>query len=383
MDLVNEYLRAVTALLPKAQREDIIAELRDTILSHVEAREGDLGRALTGDETEAVLREVGHPLVVAARYREGPQHVVGPTLYPYWLFAVKAAIALQALVASIVLLVTLLDSGDIGQALGRAVGSGVTGTLVMIGAATGVGWILERHGGRVAYLDRWRVRDLRFLEIATWDLGTLRSWAVGQRARQQQDRGQPWGPWRPAGPVARGLALMVVGAALILWWTGILTFGLNVDLGDVRRLDVSVGSLETFRWSAFKALVFWPVLAYWTVFVLQGALLLAHPDARRLQGAVEAVRGALLLGFCLWLNIASPLASSLSICSLSDFVQRMVPLARTPPLPLEPIVALFVLNAAATGVFLLVRGLWTLALGRPRQELAPAAGSSPGAGYAG
>ena len=57
MDLVNEYLRAVAALLPKAQRDDIVAELRDTILNRIEEREADLGRPLTDDEVEAVLRE--------------------------------------------------------------------------------------------------------------------------------------------------------------------------------------------------------------------------------------------------------------------------------------------------------------------------------------
>src|SRR4051812_42076123 len=87
MDLGEEYLRAVSLLLPQEQAEDIIAELRDTILSRIEAREAELGRPLSEAETEEVLREIGHPLVVAARYREGPQHVVGPALYPYWAFA--------------------------------------------------------------------------------------------------------------------------------------------------------------------------------------------------------------------------------------------------------------------------------------------------------
>ncbi len=136
MDLVNDYLRAVAALLPKAQREDIVAELRDTILTRIEEREGDLGRPLTYDEVEAVLREVGHPVVVAARYAEGPQHVVGPTLYPYWLFAVKAAIALQVATALIVIFFRALAFDDVSLAIGRAIGSAITGTLVLIGVAT-------------------------------------------------------------------------------------------------------------------------------------------------------------------------------------------------------------------------------------------------------
>ena len=99
MNLIEEYLRAVAALLPRGQRDDIVAELRDTILSRKEEREAALGRPLTSDEIEALLREIGHPVVVAARYGEGPQHVVGPMLYPYWLFAVKAVLVIQAIVA--------------------------------------------------------------------------------------------------------------------------------------------------------------------------------------------------------------------------------------------------------------------------------------------
>src|SRR6185503_18548511 len=56
MDLVNQYLRAVAALLPRAQRDDITAELRDIILTRIEAREAALGRKLSPDEIEQELR---------------------------------------------------------------------------------------------------------------------------------------------------------------------------------------------------------------------------------------------------------------------------------------------------------------------------------------
>jgi hypothetical protein len=38
-DLIDRYLGAVAALLPKAQRQDIIAELRDLIINRVEEQE--------------------------------------------------------------------------------------------------------------------------------------------------------------------------------------------------------------------------------------------------------------------------------------------------------------------------------------------------------
>jgi len=166
MDLVEEYLRAVAALLPRTQRDDIVAELRDTILSRKEEREAGLGRPLTADEIEALLREIGHPVVVAARYGEGPQHVVGPMLYPYWLFAVKAVLVIQAVVAGIVFVFSGVAAGDLGYGLVRAVAVGVSGAATLIGVATAVAWLVERYRIRIDYLDNWRVRDLHAFTVA-------------------------------------------------------------------------------------------------------------------------------------------------------------------------------------------------------------------------
>jgi hypothetical protein len=54
--------------LPRAAKaDDIAAELRDVIASRIEDREESLGRPLAEKEVSALLREFGHPLVVAAR----------------------------------------------------------------------------------------------------------------------------------------------------------------------------------------------------------------------------------------------------------------------------------------------------------------------------
>jgi hypothetical protein len=401
MDLVNEYLRAVAALLPKAQREDIVAELRDTILTRIEAREADLGRPLTDDEIEAVLREVGHPVVVAARYREGPQHVIGPTLYPYWLFAVKAAIALQVVVAVVVVLIHTVAFGDFGVALGRAIGSSVTGTLVLIGAATCAAWFVERHGARIDYLDKWRVRDLRILEFAAWDLDTLRDWIGtwqtqprrGPREHRdfRRDRGdrrpppaaatasasataQPFAPppfmppppWDPAlRSAARGLGFIALGTVLLLWWTGVLPVSVGLTVDDWASLDIAPGALAEVNWTSLRAMLFLPVLAYAAVLILQGAVMLAYPYAVRLRGLLEAARGSALLAFCAWIWTVSPLAPAVGVTSVAAFIRRMAMLAQTPPLPLEPIATLVVVSVACTAFALISRGLWDLVFGAP------------------
>lgn len=377
MDLVNEYLRAVAALLPKAQREDIVAELRDTILSRIEERESELGRPLNDDEVEAVLREVGHPVVIAARYREGPQHVVGPTLYPYWLFVLKAGIAIQVVVGLAVVLVRTVATGDLPEALGRAIGSGVTGALVLIGAATCAAWFIERRGARIDYLDRWRVRDLRMLEIAAWDFDTLRDWIGARQSQHRRDarhrgpgqspmQATPSAPWRPAmRAIARGLGFIALGSVLVLWWTGVVPLGLGLDATDWAALDVAPGALAKVDWIGLRALLFWPVLAYAAAFVAQGAIMLAYPHAVRLQGLLEAARGAALLGFCVWLWTISPVAGAIGVANQAEFVARMAMLARTPPLPLEPIATIVVISVGLSACARIGRGLWNLAFGGP------------------
>ena len=68
MELVDRYLKSVRSCLPAAQRDDIISELSENLREQIEDREGELGRPLNESEVEALLKQHGHPLVVASRY---------------------------------------------------------------------------------------------------------------------------------------------------------------------------------------------------------------------------------------------------------------------------------------------------------------------------
>jgi hypothetical protein len=59
MELVDRYLGAVKSYLPqteKTQHDDIIAELKDGLLSRMEERESELGRALTEEEQRGIVK---------------------------------------------------------------------------------------------------------------------------------------------------------------------------------------------------------------------------------------------------------------------------------------------------------------------------------------
>ena len=84
------------------------------------------------------------------------------------------------------------------------------------------------------------------------------------------------------------------------------------------------GSLAAVDWSALKAAVFWPVLAYVLALMVQGAVLAAWPRLIRLHGLLDVLSGAALLVLVIWLWNVPALAPSVQVDSVAGFVARMV-----------------------------------------------------------
>lgn len=91
MDLVEKYIEDVKVLLPARQREDIAEELEGILRGRLEEKAAELGRPLSKDEEEEVLRAYGHPMMVAARYLP-TRTLIGPELYPLWWLGARAAL---------------------------------------------------------------------------------------------------------------------------------------------------------------------------------------------------------------------------------------------------------------------------------------------------
>ena len=366
MRLVEDYLRAIALLLPRETRDDIVAELRDVVLTRLEAREAELGRPLVDDEIEAVLREVGHPLAVAARYRDEPQHVIGPVLYPFWLFAVKAAVALQAAVAGVVLLVRVLSGESVGRALGHALSSIAEGAITLIGIATLVAWLVERRKMPLPYLDRWRVRDLRLFDVAAWDWSSLEKWREPRSTRV----GAVQSP--RASNAARGLGQVAAGVVLLLWWVGALhIFGR--DPGDLRAAGIDEGNLAGVDWDGLKTALFLPVILYAVALIVGGAASMVRPQLLRLEGALDVASGGALVALAWWLAYASPLAAHVQVASVAELVARVrAGFQDGPPFPLAVLINVALAFVGFAGVCRVVAGLWKLIAGRENLVISPA-----------
>ncbi|MDB5469869.1 MAG: hypothetical protein JWR84_1429 [Caulobacter sp.] len=318
MTLLDQYLKAVAAQLPKHVRDDIVAELKDMILNRFEAKEEVLGRPLTEAEQETILREVGHPLSVAGRYHTGANHLIGPELYPYFLFAVK--IGLAALVGlTLIGAFIQLAVGEIGfgQLLGKVVGNLVQGGLSLVGLAAILGFVMERQPEKPKFLREWRVRDLHLFELAAFDTEAIeRSFKTGKKGNVVMG-------WKSGSPTANALGAAMGLTVLLLWWTGVLPIAdLRPGAGNWVMDGVDYGAILT----GIVEVGFWPILAYLAARIALELFRAWRPAARRVTALGQLTLALVRLGGLLWLWSSSPLSPVIhmdSMQALIDAAQRM------------------------------------------------------------
>ena len=153
MDTIERYLRTLRMLLPADQRDDIVRELSEEIESQVADKEAALGRALTADEHAAILRQYGHPLLTAARYR--PQrHLIGPIVFPYYWIVLKVTLALMILGHAAGAAVLVAGGASLGD-LGKALEDAFANVLKAAAWITALGAFADFWLARSRALERW------------------------------------------------------------------------------------------------------------------------------------------------------------------------------------------------------------------------------------
>lgn len=270
MDLLDRYLAAVAALLPKAQREDIVAELRDLLLTRIEEKEEAKGAPLTDKEREAVLKDFGHPLAVAGRY--GPQQsLIGPTVYPFYMFALKIAVAVAAAISVIPALASIVLGGDNPARLlaNAAFDHFPSSALMLAGLVTLVAAGIERGWVPLTGLTEWKVSEL---PVPSKKKGVFET-------------------------RFNAVAEVVVTALFILWWTGLW----RVDIASPMNVRHGLSLEPSAIWSA----LFWPILALAAVQLLGALVALLQTGRVRLRAVFELALGVagMALTTVLWKSV--------------------------------------------------------------------------------
>lgn len=125
MELLERYLQAVKKHLPWQRQEDIIAELRANLESQLEEKQEQMGRSLTPAEEEQWIRGLGSPVQMAAHYQP-QQYLIGPAIYPVYLYVLRLAsmwaIIIYAIVSTILIMVGTPSMRAVAEAAVRLPG---------------------------------------------------------------------------------------------------------------------------------------------------------------------------------------------------------------------------------------------------------------------
>ena len=244
MDLTERYLAAIRRALPAAKADDISAELADALASRRDEREEELGRPLTEEEVSALLKDFGHPLVIAARYR-ADQYLIGPEVFPFYLYTLKVVLAVgAALLVGLGAISAIFHDNHLVQAIGHTAGDLWSMFLFAVALVTLVFAVLERKGFAAEHLRRWTPEQLP----------------------EPLDRQQS--QWESAFEVGFGIAFL-------LWWSGALPVGAIVGSGGIRIEAAPI-------WDTFYV----PILVIASVQLAANLMKWLRPDWRRTVGAL-------------------------------------------------------------------------------------------------
>jgi hypothetical protein len=162
-ELLDRYIHAVKMrlFLPPDKMEDIGSEVRSNLESQADDQARVLGRDLRPHEMSALLKQHGHPVKVALRYRDAPERgLISPVLFPFYWFTLRAVFAVW-LTIRLIVLVFALQGASPAVSLLLALGRDVLVAAVIIPA------------GITLLFATWEYLEFRFRYSERWTPETL------------------------------------------------------------------------------------------------------------------------------------------------------------------------------------------------------------------
>ncbi len=160
-DLIDRYVYDVTRRLPQDQRVDIEKELRSLIDDMLQARTGGMPPAV--EDVTAVLKELGRPWDLAAKYRGSKRYLIGPNYFDIYLLVLKIVLAATgfALVVALIVSSVATPPQHAISAVAHTFGSIISG-LVQAFAYVTLAFALAEHFGKNAPWknENWNPKDL-------------------------------------------------------------------------------------------------------------------------------------------------------------------------------------------------------------------------------
>jgi len=174
---------------------------------------------------------------VAGRYG-GQQYLIGPELYPVYVFVLKLVLAIVAASALLTAIVTgivtnAVNPSQVAPAVRTAVAIFWNGSFSSVGVVTIIFAALQRQNKPLSFLEKWNPRDL---------------------PKTPRQRRESW---------LEHVAAIVVQVIFLLWWAGAIHFGQPFAvLGQGKSLHLDFEPI-------------WLTL-YWPILGLSAGVILVH-----------------------------------------------------------------------------------------------------------
>ena len=160
-ELLERYISSVKMGLPPDKVEDIGAEIRSNLQSLLDDQAIELGREPRPEEVSAILKQHGHPMIVASRYRERPgRGLISPDLFPFYWFTVRAVFGLWVIVRVIVAVFQFEGTATAGAILLRLGRDILVAGFIITSGVTLLFAIWEYLEFRFRYSQRWKPESL-------------------------------------------------------------------------------------------------------------------------------------------------------------------------------------------------------------------------------
>ena len=261
MELLDRYLQAVRFWLPRAQQDDIIAELGDDLRSQIEDRQSSLGRPLNEEEMVTLLHQTGHPMRVAGRYLP-QQSLIGPVLFPLYRFVVMV-VAFGYLAPWLLVWVGMMifmpsyRASHTGMAMLETWASFWNLAFMLFGAITITFAIMDRFQARITWLNQWDPRKL-------------------PRVARRKDR------------VSRieSVFSLVFSISFVIWWLALPRYG-----------HMMFGPVAGFFWlNPALRVWFFPAVVPTCVLIVQQCINLFRPEWTWFRAAAMLLADVITLG---------------------------------------------------------------------------------------
>jgi hypothetical protein len=148
-------------MLPPDKVEDIATEIRSNLESLAEDRAAELGWELSLEEMSAILKQHGHPMVVASRYRDWPgRGLISPELFPFYWFTLRAIFGSWVTIRVIIAVFVLQGTATAGSILPRLGRDILLAGFYIAAGVTLLFAVWEYLEFKFRYSERWKPENL-------------------------------------------------------------------------------------------------------------------------------------------------------------------------------------------------------------------------------